>query len=135
MKGRDRVLIVALAGAGVAAMIGVVLLAAQLCPGPAPGDPCPDADRNRVLVIGLAGAVVALVVAPAAFVVDFATQRRIAYLGAWARAARRGALVGLALAAVAGLRLVDALNPFSAVVVVGVAAAAEWLAIRRLDAE
>lgn len=135
MKGRDRVLIVALAGAGVAALVGVFFLAAQLCPGPVPGDPCPDADRNRVLVIGLAGAAAALVAAPAAFVVDFAAHRRIAYLGAWGRAARRGALVGLALAAVAGLRLVDALNPFSAAVVVGVAVAAEWLAIRRLDGE
>jgi len=39
------------------------------------------------------------------------------------------------LGAVAGLRLVDALNPFSGAVVIGVAVAAEWLAIRRLDSE
>ncbi|MDQ5840623.1 MAG: hypothetical protein M3537_05660, partial [Chloroflexota bacterium] len=96
---------------------------------------CPDADRNRVLVIGLAGLALGLLITPGAFVVDFAARRRIAYLGAWGRAARRGALAGLVLAAVAGLRLVDALNPFSAVVVGGVAMAAEWLAIRRLDSE
>ena len=40
---------------------------------------------------------------------------------------------GLALAAIAGLRLVDALNPFSATVVVAVAVAVEWYAARRLD--
>jgi hypothetical protein len=43
-------------------------------------------------------------------------------------------LSAIALAAIAGLRLVDALNPFSAAVVVAVAIAVEWLAIRRLDA-
>jgi hypothetical protein len=43
-------------------------------------------------------------------------------------------LTGLALAAIAGLRLVDALNPFSAGVVVAVAIAIEWFAARRLDA-
>lgn len=135
MKRRDRFLIVVLPAAAVAAMVGVLVLATQLCPGPAPGDPCPDADRNRVLVIGLAGLALGLLITPGAFVVDFAARRRIAYLGAWGRAARRGALAGLVLAAVAGLRLVDALNPFSASVVGGVAMAAEWLAIRRLDSE
>ncbi|MEK6192453.1 MAG: hypothetical protein AABM41_09045 [Chloroflexota bacterium] len=135
MKLRDRFLIVVLPAAAVAAMVGVLVLATELCPGPVPGDPCPDADRNRVLVIGLAGLALGLLITPGAFVVDFAARRRIAYLGAWGRAARRGALAGLVLAAVAGLRLVDALNPFSAVVVGGVAMAAEWLAIRRLDSE
>jgi len=135
VKRRDRFLIAALPAGAVAAMVGVLVLATQLCPGPAPGDPCPDADRNRLLVIGLAGVAVALLITPGAWVIDFAAHRRIAYLGAWSRAARRGALAGLVLAAVAGLRLVDALNPFSTAVVVGVAVAAEWLAIRRLDGE
>lgn len=133
MKRRDRILIVVLPAVAVAAMVGVLVLAAQLCPGPAPGDPCPDADRNRLLVIGLAGVALALLITPGAFVIDFAAHRRIAYLGAWGKAARRGALASLVLAAVAGLRTVDALNPFSVVVVVGVALAAEWLATRRLD--
>ena len=135
MKRRDRVLIAALALGGVAAVIGVVILASQLCPGPTPADPCPEADRNRLVVVGLAGLAVFLLMTPLAFLADYAVHRRIAYLGAWSRAARRGALTALALAAVAGLRLVDALNPFSAAVVVAVVVAAEWLAIRRLDGE
>ncbi|HUG95118.1 MAG TPA: hypothetical protein VMK30_03145 [Pleomorphomonadaceae bacterium] len=135
MKRRDRFLIVVLPAVAVAAMVGVFVLASQLCPGPVSGDPCPDADRNRLLVVGLGGVALALLITPGAFVIDFAAHRRIAYLGAWGRAARRGALAGLVLAAVSGLRLADALNPFSAAVVVGVAVAAEWLAIRRLDSE
>lgn len=135
MKRRDGFLIAALSAGAFATMVGVLVLATQLCPGPAPGDPCPDADRNRLVVIGLAGVAVMLLITPGAFAVDFAAHRRIAYLGAWGRAARRGALASLVLAAVAGLRVVDALNPFSMAVVVGVAVAAEWLAIRRLDGE
>jgi hypothetical protein len=135
VKRRDKVVITALAIAGVAAMAGDFLAASLLCPGPTATDLCTDADRNRLIVVGLAGAAVVLLVTPAAFVLDFAARRRIAYLGAWWRAVRRGALFGLVLATLAGLRLADALNPFSAVVVIGVALIAEWLAIRRLDTE
>lgn len=133
MSRRDRIAVAALAVAGVAAIIGVVILASQLCPAPTPTDPCPDADRNRLLVVGLAAAAVFCLMTSAAFVGDYLVHDRIAYLGAWARAVRRGLLAGLVLAAVAGLRLVDALNLFSAGVVVAVAAAAEWIASRRLD--
>jgi hypothetical protein len=132
---RDKLLIAGLVVAGLVAMLGVFVAASQLCPGPTASDLCPDADRNRLIVIGLAGAAVVLLITPAAFVIDFAARRRIAYLGAWWRAVRRGALFGLVLATIAGLRLADALNPFSAVVVIGIALIAEWLAIRRLDTE
>lgn len=135
MKRRDRVAVAALVLGGVAAAAGLVLLASQLCPGPTPTDPCPDADRNRLVVVSMAGLVVLLVMTPLAFIADYRIHRRIAYLGAWSRAVRRGALSALALASAAGLRLVDALNPFSAAVVVAVAVAAEWLAIRRIDAD
>ncbi|MEX1277860.1 MAG: hypothetical protein WEI16_02265, partial [Chloroflexota bacterium] len=70
MKRRDRFLIVVLPAGAVAAMIGVLVLATQLCPGPAPGDPCPDAAWNRVLVIGLAGLALGLLITPGAFVID-----------------------------------------------------------------
>ena len=133
MNRRDQVALVLLVLAGVAAGIAVVALASQLCPGPSPGDPCPEAGRNQALVIGLAGLAVFLLLTPVAFVLEYALQRRIAYIGAWSRAARRGALAAVALAAIAGLRVLDGLNPFSAAVVVGMAVAAEWLAIRRLD--
>jgi hypothetical protein len=129
----DRIAVAALALAGVAAVIAVVILASQLCPAPTLTDPCPDADRNRLIVVGLAAAAVFCGMTSAAFVGDYLVHDRIAYRGAWARAARRGMLAGLVLAAVAGLRLVDALNLFSAGVVVAVAAAVEWVATRRLD--
>ncbi len=133
MSREDRIAVAALALAGVAAVIAVVILASQLCPAPTLTDPCPDADRNRLIVVGLAAAAVFCVMTSAAFVGDYLVHDRIAYRGAWARAARRGLLAGLVLAAVAGLRLVDALNLFSAGVVVAVAAAVEWVATRRLD--
>jgi len=130
---RNRIAVAALALTGLASVIGVVILASQLCPAPTPTDPCPDADRNRLIVVGLAAAAVFCVMTSAAFVGDYLVHDRIAYLGAWGRAVRRGLLAGFVLAAVAGLRLVDALNLFSAGVVVAVAAAAEWVASRRLD--
>ena len=134
MTVRDRVLVAALVLVGVAAAIGVVALAANLCPGPTPDDPCVDADRNRAIVVVTAAVALGSVVTAIAFVGDYLTHNRIVYRGAWPRAARRGLLTAVALAAIAGLRLVDALNPFSAAVVVAVAVAVEWLAIRRLDA-
>ena len=45
---------------------------------------------------------------PLAWLVVFARHRRIAYQGDWARAARRGAWVGLFVAVLVVLRLVDA---------------------------
>jgi hypothetical protein len=130
---RDRVLVAVLVIGGVAAAVGVVALAANLCPGPTPSDPCPHAGRNQALVVGTAAAAVGLVMTGLAFVAEYLTRNRIVYQGAWARSARRGILVGLALAAVAGLRLVDALTVFSAAVVILVAVAIEWIAVRRLD--
>lgn len=135
MTARDRVLVAVLLLGGVAAAVAVVAVASQLCPGPTPNDPCPDAGRNQILVVALAATAVFALMTGVAFVADYAIHQRIVYRGAWARAARRGILAGLVLAAVAGLRLVDALNVFSATVVVVVAGAVEWLATRRLDGE
>jgi len=134
VSGQDRAILVALLLGALGAAIGLAIGVSSLCPAPAPGDPCPDATRNQALVIGAGGVVVALTVTALAFGAEYAARRRIAFRGAWGRAARRGCLVGLAMAALAGLRVVDALNLFSAGVVLGVAAAAEWVAIRRLDA-
>jgi hypothetical protein len=133
VTARDRVLVAVLVLGGVAVGAGVVLLAANLCPGPTPTDPCPDAARNQALVVGTAAAAVGLVMAGLAFVAEYLLRNRIVYRGAWVRAARRGLLVGSALAAVAGLRLVDALTIFAAAVVIAVVIALEWLAVRRLD--
>jgi hypothetical protein len=60
-------------------------------------------------------------------------RRRILYRGAWPRAARRGLLVGVTLAALAGLRIGAALSVPGAIFVVIIALVVEWFAIRRLD--
>ena len=133
MTARDRVLVAALVLVGAASVVGVVALAATLCPGPSVDDPCPDAERNRAIVVVTAGLAVGAFVTAIAFAADYLTHNRIVYRGAWLRASRRGLLTALAVAAIAGLRLLDALNPFSAAVVVAVAVAVEWVAIRRLD--
>jgi hypothetical protein len=131
---RDRALVAVLLVGGVVTAVAVVALAANLCPGPTPTDPCPDASRNQAIVVGTAALAIAMVMTGLAFVGDYLVRNRIVYLGAWARAARRGLLTGVGLAAVAGLRLVDALTVFSAAVVIIVVVAIEWLAVRRLDA-
>jgi hypothetical protein len=133
VTARDRVLVAVLLVGGVMAGVAVVALAANLCPGPTPNDPCPGASRNQAIVVGTAALALALMTTGLAFVGEYLLRNRIAYLGAWGRAARRGGLVGIALAAVAGLRLVDALTIFSAAVVIAVVVAIEWLAVRRLD--
>jgi hypothetical protein len=60
-------------------------------------------------------------------------RRRIVYRGAWARAARRGALVGVVIGVLAGLRLGGALTVPAAMFVALLAGAGEWFAVRRLD--
>lgn len=134
MSRRDRVLVAALLLSGTVALVAVVAAAGQLCPAPTAGDPCLEADRNRLIVLGLAAGGIFALMTGGAFAVDFLAHRRIVYLGSWARAVRRGALTALTVAALAVLRLADALTGFSAIVVVVLALAVEWLAGRRLDA-
>ncbi len=73
----------------------------------------------------------ALLVTPFAFLGEIITRRRIVYRGAWLRAARRGVLVGLVVAILAGLRLGGALSVPVALFVVILAGVVEWLAARR----
>jgi hypothetical protein len=112
----------------------LILFAGTACPAPLPHQPCSGADINRVVVIGLAAAAVALLVAPFAFLAEFALRRRIVYRGAWGRAARRAILAALVVVVLAGLRLGGALSVPSGVFVLLLAAAAEWFAVRRFDA-
>ena len=70
---------------------------------------------------------------PFAFLGEFVVRRRIVYRGAWARAVRRGLLVGLVVITLAGLRLGGALSVPVAIFVVLLAGAAEWFAVRRVD--
>ncbi len=118
-----------------AVLTGVVLVAfaGNVCPTDTAATPCPDAGGNRAVVVALAAATAGLAVAPFALLAEFAVRRRIIYRGAWARAARRGVLVAGALAALAGLRLGGALSVPVALFIVSLAAALEWLAVRRFD--
>ena len=100
VEARDRIANLALlAGAGVVWILVAVLVTTR--------DPYqePMAGYVGALLIGLATGLIAV---PLAWLVVFARHRRIAYQGDWTRAARRGAWVGLFVAIVIVLRLVDA---------------------------
>jgi hypothetical protein len=120
--------LLALASAG-----ALLLFANTACPAELPAQPCPAAGTNRLVVIALTAATATLVVVPFAFLGEFVMRRRIVYRGAWARAVRRGLLVGAVVVTLAGLRLGGAVTVPVAIFVALLAAAAEWFAVRRLD--
>ena len=100
METRDRIANLGLlAAAAVAWALVAVLVTSR--------DPFADpmAGYAGALLIGLA---VGLTAAPLAWLVVFARHRRIAYQGDWMRAGRRGAWLGLFVATLIVLRLVDA---------------------------
>ena len=100
MEARDRIANLALLAAALLAWILVVVLVTTR-------DPYQDAMAGYLgaLLIGLA---MGLTAAPLAWLTVFARHRRIAYKGDWMRAARRGAWIGLFVAILVVLRLVDA---------------------------
>jgi hypothetical protein len=131
MSGRHRTIVVGLILLSVLTALLLVVFASGACPVDTDLQPCPEAPRNVVLVIGLAATAVALLVTPFAFLGEVIARRRIVYRGAWSRAARRGVLVALVLATLAGLRLGDALSVPIAIFIVILAGVAEWFAARR----
>lgn len=131
MSGRNRAIVAGLVLLAILAGLVLVVFAAANCPAETPAQPCPQAPRNVVIVVGLAATTAALLVTPFAFLAEVVARRRIVYRGAWARAARRGVLTGLVLAALAGLRLGDALNVPVAIFIVILAGVVEWFAVRR----
>ena len=133
MTSRTRLAVAALVLLAALGFLATLAFAVNACPAEAPGQPCPDAASNRAVVVALVATSAGLAVTPFAFLGELAV-RRIVYRGAWARAARRGALAGAVLAAMGGLRLGDALSVPAALFVVALAAAMEWLSVRRLDA-
>ncbi len=100
MELRDRAANLGLLAAAVVAWILVALLVTTR-------DPYQDPMAGYVgsLLIGLAVGVSAI---PLLWLVVFARHRRIAYQGDWFRAVRRGGWVGLFVAVVVVLRLIDA---------------------------
>jgi hypothetical protein len=100
MEARDRIANLGLLlAAGVAWILVAVLVTSR--------DPYQDAMAGYLgaLLIGFAFGLTAV---PLAWLVVFARHRRIAYTGDWLRAGRRGAWVGLFVAVLVVLRLVDA---------------------------
>jgi hypothetical protein len=131
VSGRQRIAVAAVVLIGVLGVVVLLAVASRACPTETELQPCPDAARNRALVLGLASVSVATLATPFAFLGEFVARRRIVYRGAWWRAARRGALVGLVLAALGGLRLGDALTVPAAIFTVLLAILGErFLAVR-----
>jgi len=133
MTPRSRIAIAALILLAVLGAVVLVAFAGNSCAGDLPGQPCPNSGANRVVVVALAALTTAVAVMPFALLAEFAVRRRIIYRGAWGRALRRGLLVGAAIAAIAGLRLGGALSVPVALFVISLAAATEWVALRRFD--
>ena len=131
MSGRHRVIVAVLILLGILGVVLLVAVAGRACPSETAAQPCPDAARNRAVVVALASASVALLVAPFAFLGELVARRRIVYRGAWFRAARRGILAGLVVAALAGLRLGGAMSVPIGIFVVTLAAVVEWFFARR----
>jgi hypothetical protein len=131
VSGQHRLAVAALLLLGVLVAVVLVAVAARACPVETIVQPCPDAARNRAIVVGLASTSAALLITPFAFLGELMARRRIVYRGAWSRAARRGILVGLALAAVAGLQLGGTLSVPIAIFVIILAGVIEWFFARR----
>jgi hypothetical protein len=131
VSGQHRLAVAALLLLGVLAAVVLVAVAARACPVETVVQPCADAARNRAIVVGLASTSAALLITPFAFLGELMARRRIVYRGAWSRAARRGILVGLVLAAIAGLQLGGALSVPIAIFVIILAGVIEWFFARR----
>ncbi len=130
MSGRNRTIVGALLLLAVLTAVVLVAFAANACPVETVVQPCPAAERNLVLVIALAATSVGLVVTPFAFLGEVISRRHIVYRGAWGRAGRRGALAGLVVAVMAGLRLAEALSVPVTIFVLVLAAVTEWFFTR-----
>jgi uncharacterized integral membrane protein len=130
MSGRNRTVVAGLILLGVLAVVLLVAFAANACPVETEFQPCPGAARNLGVGIALTSAAVGLLVAPFAFMGEVLARRRIVYRGAWGRAARRGIIAGLVVAALAGLRLGGALGVPTALFVFVLAGVIEWYFVR-----
>lgn len=131
MSGKHRLLAAGLILAGAVVAAGLVGFASIACPVDTPAQPCPDAARNLTVAVILGSAAIALLVTGFAFLAELLARRRIVYRGAWRRAARRGVLAGLVVAALAALRLGGTLSVPIALFVLVVAGAIEWILIQR----
>ena len=130
MTGRHRTLVAALILLAILGAVVLVAYAARSCPVETELQPCPGAARHLVVVIGLAATSAGLLVTPFAFLGEVLARRRIVYRGAWWRASRRGLLVALVVATLAGLRLGGALSVATGLFVLILAGVVEWFFAR-----
>jgi len=130
VTGEHRLAVAVLIATSILAAVLLVAVAGSVC-AQTQVQACADVARNRVIVVSLASLTAALLVTPFAFLGEIMTRRRIVYRGAWGRAARRGILVGLLIATVAGLRLGGALSAPIAIFVMILAGVIEWFFSRR----
>ena len=130
MSGRHRAVVAGLILLGVLAVVLLLAFAGNACPVETELQACPEAARNLAVGIGLGSAAVGLLVTPFALMGEVLARRRIVYRGAWGRAARRGILAGLVVAALAGLRLGGALGVPTALFVLFLAGVIEWYFVR-----
>jgi hypothetical protein len=100
VEARDRIVNLALLAASVVAWIVVGIIVTSR-------DPYADPTAGYVGAVAI-GIAVGLLAIPLCWLVVFARHRRIDNQGAWPRAARRGGWIGLFVAALIVLRLVDA---------------------------
>jgi hypothetical protein len=100
METRDRIANVALLAAAVVAWVMVGILVTTR-------DPYADAMAGYLGAL-MMGTAVAVTAAPLLWLIVFARHRRIAFSGDWLRAIRRAAWIGLLVAVLVVLRLVDA---------------------------
>lgn len=99
MSRRDRLLNLALVVAAAAAWLGVSWVLVNV-------DPRTD-PSSGYLGAGLIGLASGVTAAPLFWLVAFTLRRRIAYRGAWLRAARRGIWVGVLVGVFVVMRLQD----------------------------
>lgn len=133
MNGRVRLALAALLLLAILFAVVLVAFAGNSCATDLPSRPCPEAGRNRGVVVALLGLGSWLLIVPFAFLSEFAMRRRIAYRGMWGRAVRRGFLVAVAVASLAGLRLGGALSVPALLFVVIMIGLVEWFAVKRVD--
>ncbi len=131
MTGPHRTAVAVLLLLGVLGAVLLLGFASRACPVETEAQPCPNATRNLVIGVTVASVSAALVVTPFAFLAEVVARRRIVYRGAWWRAGRRGVLVGLVLAALAGLRLADVLSVPVALFTIMLGGVVEWFLARR----
>lgn len=131
MSGRNRAIVGALILLSLLAGVVLLAFAGNACPVETAGQPCPEAPRNVVIVVTLAATAGGLLVTPFAFLGEVMARRRIVYRGAWWRASRRGVLVGLVIATLAGLRLADVVNVPVVLFIIVLAGVVEWFLARR----